>query len=88
MCPTNRLTKKNRCDIILYTRQVLNEAVASGGTSIHSYTSEEGVHGLFQQQLKVHGKKGKPCPTCGAIIEKIQVGGRGTYYCPKCQKKK
>lgn len=84
----NRLTKKNRSDIILYTREVLNEAIDAGGTTIRSYTSEEGVHGLFQQQLMVHGKKGEPCPTCGVSILKIQVGGRGTYYCPKCQKTK
>jgi len=88
LCSANRLTKKNRSDIILYTREVLNEAIEAGGTTIRSYTSEEGVHGLFQQQLKVHGKKKEPCPTCGTIIEKIQVGGRGTYYCPKCQKLK
>jgi len=88
LCSANRLTRRNRCDIILYTRKVLEEAIDAGGTTIRSYTSEEGVHGLFQQQLKVHGKKGEPCPTCGAVIEKIQVGGRGTYYCPKCQKKK
>ncbi len=88
LCSTNQLTKKNRMDIILYTKEVLNEAIKAGGTTIRSYTSEEGVHGLFQQQLKVHGKKGEPCPNCGVLIEKIQVGGRGTYYCPKCQKKK
>ncbi len=88
LLPANRLTKKNRNDIIFYAREVLNEAIEAGGTTIRSYTSEEGVHGLFQQQLKVHGKKGEPCPNCGEIILKVQIGGRGTYYCPKCQKKK
>ncbi len=88
LCSANQLTKKNRSDIILYTREVLNEAIEAGGTTIRSYTSEEGIHGLFQQQLKVHGKKGEPCPTCGENILKIQIGGRGTYYCSNCQKKK
>lgn len=88
LCSANQLTKKNCSDIILYTREVLDEAINAGGTTIRSYTSEEGVHGLFQQQLKVHGKKGEPCSNCGEVILKIQVGGRGTYYCPKCQKKR
>lgn len=85
LLPTNKLTKENRNDIILYTKKVLNQAIEAGGTTIRSYTSEEGVHGLFQQQLKVHGKKGEKCSICGGIIEKIQIGGRGTYYCPECQ---
>ncbi len=79
------LTKKNREDIITYTKKVLSKAVEAGGTTIRSYESEEGVHGLFQQQLNVHGKKGEKCSICGTEIVKIQVGGRGTYYCPDCQ---
>ncbi len=82
----SRLTKKNREDILTHTREILMEAIQEGGTTIRSYTSEEGVHGLFQQHLKVHGKQKEPCPLCGESIRKIEVGGRGTYYCPKCQK--
>ena len=48
--------------------------------------SVDGVHGLFQQELFVHGKVHEHCSNCGSIIEKIKVNGRGTYYCPCCQK--
>lgn len=72
--------------IIKYTRIVLEEAILKGGTTIRSYTSVDGVHGLFQQDLNVHCKEGKMCPNCGNVILKIKVGGRGTYYCPCCQK--
>ena len=72
--------------IIDNTRLVLNEAVNLGGTTIRSFTSSEGVHGSFQNELRVHGKDKSICD-CGETIKKIKVGGRGTYYCPKCQKK-
>ncbi len=77
----------NDCQkIIDNTRIVLEKAIKLGGTTIRSFTSSEGVHGLFQNELLVHGREGQNCYNCGTIIEKIKVGGRGTYYCPKCQK--
>ena len=80
------LTKKECEKIIDNTKIVLEHAITLGGTTIKSFTSAEGVHGLFQNELLVHGKKGEQCPNCNTIIEKMQIGGRGTYYCKKCQK--
>lgn len=80
------LTKKDCDNIINNCRVVLNKAVKLGGTTIKSFTSSEGVHGLFQNELLVHGKIGEVCPDCGTDIIKIKVNGRGTYYCPNCQK--
>jgi len=71
-------------NIIKYTKQTLEKAIELGGTTVKSYTSSEGVHGRFQNELLVHTKE--ICPSCNTKIEKIKVGGRGTYYCPKCQK--
>lgn len=73
-------------NIIKYIKEVLSSAIKSGGTTIRSYTSEEGVHGRFQQNLLVHTKE--ICPVCNNKIEKIKVGSRGTYYCSNCQKKR
>lgn len=73
-------------NIIKYTREVLNKAILEGGTTIRSYSSVDGVHGLFQHNLYVHSREGEKCRECGSVIEKIKVGGRGTYYCPNCQK--
>ena len=73
-------------NIIKYTKKVLEDAIKQGGSTIRSYTSVDGVHGLFQQKLNVHTKVGEPCPSCNTTILKIKVGGRGTYYCPNCQK--
>ena len=78
---------EDECEnIINNTRIVLEKAIKLGGTTIKSFTSSEGVHGLFQNELLVHGKSGKPCPKCGSIIEKTRIGGRGTSYCANCQK--
>lgn len=77
----------DECDqIIKNTNVVLTKAIKLGGTTIKSFTSSEGVHGLFQNELLVHGKSGENCPNCGTTLEKIKVGGRGTTYCSKCQK--
>ena len=73
-------------NIIKYTRKVLERAISEGGTTIRSYSSVNGVHGLFQQELNVHSREGEQCPSCGNKIVKVKIGGRGTYYCEKCQK--
>lgn len=86
MKKSNTLTNKQLDAIIQNTQKVLREAIKQGGTTILSYESREGVHGRFQQNLCVHGKEGEPCPHCNTKIVKTTVGGRGTYYCPKCQK--
>ena len=82
----NLITEEEANNIIKYTRSVLEEAIKMGGTTIRTYSSVDGVHGLFQKELLVHGKDKDTCPECNTKIEKIRVGGRGTYYCPNCQK--
>ena len=68
------------------TKLILEQAILNGGTTIRSYESSEGVHGRFQENLLVHNQVGKKCKNCNSEILKIKVNGRGTYYCPKCQK--
>ncbi|WP_151735504.1 DNA-formamidopyrimidine glycosylase [Paenibacillus tengchongensis] len=63
----------------------LSEAVDAGGSSIKSYVNGQGESGRFQQELLIYGRKNQPCATCGTMIEKSVVGGRGTHYCPSCQ---
>ena len=85
---------RKACDVTLEECQkiidntiiVLEKAIKLGGTTIKSFTSSEGVHGLFQNELLIHGKVGEKCYYCGSEIIKIKVNGRGTYYCEKCQK--
>lgn len=85
--PCNKLTKQNRIDLIEATQEILEQAIKLGGTTIRSYTSSLGVTGRFQLEVNVHGRKGEPCQHCGTTIQKITVATRGTYFCPKCQKR-
>ena len=80
------LTNLELENIIKYTKEVLEKAISQGGTTIRTYSSVNGIHGLFQQELLVHGKASKPCPNCQTKIIKTTVNQRGTYYCPHCQK--
>lgn len=83
----NRLTQKKAFEIARHASDVLHKATLLGGTTIRSYVSSLGVTGRFQNELFVHGRKGEPCPVCQSAIVKTTVGGRGTYFCPVCQKK-
>jgi len=74
-------------NIVQCSQAVLTKAIELGGSSIRSYTSSLGVTGRFQNELNVHTKESVPCPVCHTPIVKTKVGGRGTYYCPVCQKK-
>lgn len=80
----NELTDKDLENIITYSKITLEKAIKLGGTTIKSYTSSEGVHGRFQNELLVHTKSN--CPLCGSILAKEKIGGRTTYYCKNCQK--
>lgn len=64
----------------------LSEAVKKGGSTIRSYVNSQGEIGMFQLELFAYGRKGEACKRCGTPIEKTVVGGRGTHYCPNCQK--
>jgi len=82
----NSLTNKDLKNIIENSKKVLEKAIELGGTTIRSYTDSLGVTGRFQNELHVHDKENEPCDGCGTTIRKVKVNGRGTYYCPKCQK--
>ncbi|KIY22151.1 MULTISPECIES: DNA-formamidopyrimidine glycosylase [Mesobacillus] len=75
-------------EIVLYREIVrtLSEAVEKGGSTIRSYVNSQGQIGMFQLQLLVYGRKNEPCQVCGTLLEKTVVGGRGTHFCPTCQK--
>lgn len=69
------------------TIRILQLGIEKGGSTIRTYRNALGLDGTMQDYLQVYGKTGQPCPRCGTTIQKIQVGGRGSHFCPKCQKK-
>lgn len=80
------LTTKEIKRLFREIKATLKEAIDMGGSSVKSYVDGQGKMGMFQQQLFVYGRKGEPCKVCGSTIEKMVVGGRGTHFCPKCQR--
>ena len=83
---SSELTDKDIANVVKYTVEVLARAIELGGTTIRTFRSSHGVSGTFQNELLVHQRKGENCYECHTPIEKIKVGGRGTYFCPTCQK--
>ena len=66
-------------------KHVLDEAIKQGGTTLRDFLREDGQPGYFKQKLNVYDREGEPCRQCGAIIKKITISNRSTYYCPNCQ---
>jgi formamidopyrimidine-DNA glycosylase len=64
---------------------VLRKGIEAGGASEWQYVNALGVAGKYQNFFQVYGRKGKPCVVCKTPIQKITIGGRGTFFCPVCQ---
>ncbi len=81
-----KITQKECDNIVKNAKEIITKAIKYGGTTVHSFESALGKSGDYQSHLLVYGRAKKPCIKCGMIIKKIKVNGRGTSYCPKCQK--
>lgn len=66
--------------------QVLNHAIRLGGSSVSDYVDANGVRGFFQLEHCVYLRTGEPCRTCQTPIRRILLAGRGTHFCPDCQR--
>jgi formamidopyrimidine-DNA glycosylase len=65
----------------------MDAALKSGGSSLKNYLQVDGSYGDYLTLFaEAYGREGEPCRRCGTPIEKIKVAGRGTHFCPKCQK--
>ena len=67
-------------------QSVLKEAISLGGSSVSDYVDAAGVAGFFQLEHRVYLRTGQPCLVCGTPIRRIVLAGRGTHYCPHCQR--
>jgi len=69
-------------------RNVLSRAIDAGGSSLKDFAGTAGDLGYFQHQFVSYGREGQPCLNegCSGEIERINQGGRSTFYCPHCQK--
>jgi len=67
-------------------KDALKVGVKRQGASLRDYSTPDGGRGRMQDRFRVYGREGRPCERCGTPIEKIRTAGRGTWYCPNCQR--
>lgn len=81
--PTDKVS-----ELVPVIRDVLNEAIKAGGSSLRDYRQTDGELGYFQHAFRVYGREGEPCRTkgCEAKIQRIVQSGRSTFLCPSCQR--
>ena len=76
----------NESRLVAVIKDVISEAIESGGSTIKDFYTPDGEPGYFAQKLEVYGRTGEPCVKCGTPIEAVRLGQRSTFFCPKCQK--
>ncbi|MBF0665485.1 MAG: bifunctional DNA-formamidopyrimidine glycosylase/DNA-(apurinic or apyrimidinic site) lyase [Brevundimonas sp.] len=70
-------------------RNVLNDAIAAGGSTLRDFANAEGGQGYFQHRFDVYGREGKPCAGdgCSGVVKRTVQAGRSTFWCPSCQRR-
>ena len=67
-------------------REVLQEVIDSGGSTLRDYVNSSGDSGYFQHHFAVYGRENETCERCGATVKRIKQAGRSTFFCDSCQK--
>ncbi len=83
--PANNLTEDESRKLFAAVESVLREGIRSGGASEENFVNAIGEKGFYQEKFLVYKQTGKPCKNCGTPIERIVLGGRGTFLCSVCQ---
>jgi formamidopyrimidine-DNA glycosylase len=83
---SGRLTRAELEGLRLALVEVLEDAIRLGGSSVSDYVDADGERGFFQLEHCVYQRAGLPCHRCQTPIRRIVVAGRGTHYCPQCQR--
>lgn len=83
--PASSLTDKQKELLFREIKDTLKDAIKYKGSSVDQYVQVSGSPGSYVKYHKVYDRAGKPCKVCKSIIKRIALGGRGTYFCPKCQ---
>jgi formamidopyrimidine-DNA glycosylase len=85
--PGGSLAPDELGDLLRGIRRALRKGIERQGASLRDYSTPDGERGGMQDEFAVYGRAGEPCPRCAAPIEKTRAGGRGTWFCPGCQRR-
>jgi formamidopyrimidine-DNA glycosylase len=84
--PASEVTQEELQRLVRGIRRSLRLGIARQGATLRDYRNADGAAGAMQTEFRVYGRDGEPCVRCGHPIEKTRAGGRGTWYCPSCQR--
>jgi formamidopyrimidine-DNA glycosylase len=84
--PAGTLDEDELARLTRAIKDALKTAVRRQGASLRDYSTPDGEQGTMQDRFRVYGREGHPCQRCGTPIDKIRTAGRGTWYCPNCQR--
>ena len=85
--PTASFTRPRTAELLGHVRDVMNAALAVGGTSFDSlYVNVNGESGYFDRSLDAYGREGLPCKRCATPMLRRPWMNRSSYFCPKCQR--
>ena len=81
-----RVSRERYARLADAVKEVLTQAIRSGGTTLRDFSHPDGMPGYFKQELWVYGRQGFPCLTCGRLLSGNRLGNRATVWCARCQK--
>ena len=87
--PTRRAARVTHAELEklrLGLRNVLQQAIKLGGSSVNDYVDADGSRGFFQLKHRVYQRTGEPCRVCKTPIARRVIGGRSSHFCPNCQR--
>ncbi|MCP5052103.1 MAG: DNA-formamidopyrimidine glycosylase [bacterium] len=88
LTPAFRVSQPKMKKLSRHIPVILKKAIENNGTTISDYRRTDKMEGRNQFFLKVYGRAGQPCPTCGRTIKRIGVNNRSSHFCPRCQRKR
>ena len=83
--PANRVSLERMSRLVVAIRETLTAAIAKGGSTLRDYVDSRGERGYFQLEYFVYGRENEPCRVCGTAVRAVRLGGRASYFCPRCQ---
>lgn len=83
--PAGELTLAQARKLLGHVKDVLNEGIARGGSTLRDFHGIEGQAGTFVDTFQAYGRQGLPCPRCNTPIQTVRLGGRASAFCPRCQ---
>ncbi|MFC1709306.1 bifunctional DNA-formamidopyrimidine glycosylase/DNA-(apurinic or apyrimidinic site) lyase [Candidatus Omnitrophota bacterium] len=84
--PAASLTPKEKKELFINIKHILDDAIKHKGSSVDQYLTASGEKGSYSDHHKVYDRQGETCFTCKSTIKRIALGGRGTYFCGRCQR--